>query len=136
MRRLLPILALSTLFAATAALAAPHPCPDGLRSAMTAQLFFGRSTPDAGEVTDADWSQFVDTEITPRFPDGLSVDDVYGQWRNPKGDFVREQSKALFLVLTGVPAERKRIDLVRDAYKQRFHQDSVMLVEQSACVAF
>jgi hypothetical protein len=25
---------------------------------------------------------------------------------------------------------------VRDAYKQRFHQTSVMLVEQQACVAF
>ncbi len=136
MRRLLPVLALSGVFALGAAVAAPIACPQGLHSAMTAELFFGRSMPDAGEVTDADWSQFVDTEITPRFPDGLSVGDVYGQWRNPRGDFVREQTKALFLVLTGVPAERQRIDLVRDAYKQRFHQDSVMLVEQKACVAF
>ena len=67
---------------------------------------------------------------------GFRVSDVYGQWRNPKGAFVREQTKALFLVLTGTDAERQNIELVRDAYKQRFHQDSVMLVEQQACVAF
>ena len=50
--------------------------------------------------------------------------------------FVREQSKALFLVLTGAPNERQKLDLVRNAYKARFHQESVMLVEQQACVAF
>ena len=136
MRRLLPLLTLSAALAATAAAASPPSCPPGLHRAMTAELYFGRDIAGAGEVSDADWRQFVDTEITPRFPDGLSVSDVYGQWRSPKGAFVREQSKALFLVLTGVPAERQRIDLVRDAYKQRFHQDSVMLVEQQACVGF
>jgi hypothetical protein len=135
MRRLLPLLILAAACMGTAAAASPA-CPSGLHRAMTAELYFGRSIASAGEVSDADWSQFVDTEITPRFPDGLSVSDVYGQWRNPKGAFVREQSKALFLVLTGEPAERQRIDLVRAAYKQRFHQDSVMLVEQQACVAF
>ncbi|HXQ14151.1 MAG TPA: DUF3574 domain-containing protein [Caulobacteraceae bacterium] len=136
MRRLLPLLTLSIALASTAAIASPVACPGGLHRAMTAELYFGRSVAGAAEVTDADWSQFVDDEITPRFPDGLSVNDVYGQWRNPKGAFVREQSKALFLVLTGTPAEHQRIDLVRDAYKQRFHQDSVLLVEQQACVAF
>jgi hypothetical protein len=136
MRRLLPLLALAAACTTTAAAATTPTCPSGLHRAMTAELYFGRSIAGAGEVSDADWSQFVDAEITPRFPDGLSVGDVYGQWRNPKGAFVREQSKALFLVLTGAPAERQRIDLVRDAYKQRFHQDSVMLVEQQACVGF
>jgi hypothetical protein len=137
MRRLLPLLSLSIALGATAALAAPPPaCPGGLRRAVTAELYFGRDIRGVGEVSDADWSQFVDAEVTPRFPDGLSVSDVYGQWRSPKGAFEREQTKALFLVLTGTTAERQRLDLVREAYKQRFHQSSVMLVEQQACVAF
>jgi hypothetical protein len=137
MRRLLPLLSLSAvLFATTAVASQPPACAPGLHRAMTAELYFGRRIADNGQVTDADWSQFIDAEVTPRFPDGLSVSDVYGQWRNPKGAFVREESKALFLVLTGTQDERQRIDLVRDAYKQRFHQDSVMLVEEQACVAF
>jgi hypothetical protein len=111
-------------------------CSEGLKPANTAQLFFGRSMGDAGEVSDADWRAFVDAEVSPRFPDGLSISDVYGQWKSPAGDFVRENSKALFIVLAGKPGERRRLDLIRDAYKRRFHQQSVLLVEQTACVAF
>ena len=141
MRRLLPPLTLSiaagsVALTSTAALASPpRACPGGLHRAVTAELSPGRDPPRApGEVSDADWTQFVDNEITPRFPAGLSVSDVYGQWRSPQGQFEREQTKALFLVLTGSSAERQSLDLVRDAYKQRFHQNSVMLVEQQACV--
>jgi hypothetical protein len=136
MRRLLPLLALSAALASTVAVASPMACSAGLHRAMTAELFFGRNIEDNGEVSNADWGQFVDAEVTPRFPDELSVGDVYGQWRNPTGGFVREQSKALFLVLTGAPDELQKLDLVRNSYKARFHQESVMVVEQQACVGF
>jgi hypothetical protein len=136
MRRPLPFLVLSAALVATGALASPITCSAGLHRATTAELFFGRNVEDNGVVSESDWGQFVDAEVTPRFPDGLSVNDVYGQWRNPTGAFVREPSKALFLVLSGAPDERQKLDLVRNAYKARFHQESVMLVEQQACVAF
>jgi hypothetical protein len=136
MRRFLPLIAVAAAALATTAAARPPVCPHGLHRAMTAELYFGRSMEHDGEVSDADWREFVDTQVTPRFPDGLSVNDVYGQWRTPKGQFVREDSKALFLVLSGTPDESARIELVRGAYKVRFHQQSVMLVEQPACVAF
>jgi len=132
---------LVALIAATACLSAAFAapagaCPEGLREASTAQLFFGRSISFTGQVSDADWRAFLDAEVSPRFPDGLSVSDVYGQWKSPAGDFVREDSKALFIVLAGRPDEQQRLDLIRDAYKRRFHQQSVLLVEQKACVAF
>jgi hypothetical protein len=126
--------ALSVLAAAAAAPA--NACTEGLRPASTAQLFFGLSVRDQPDVTDADWRAFVDAEVTPRFPDGLSVSDVYGQWKSPAGDFVRESTKAVFIVLAGRPDEGERLDLIRDAYKRRFHQQSVLLVEQKACVSF
>jgi hypothetical protein len=134
--RLPALIAAVTVCAAAAAASPASACPEGLRTANTAQLFFGRSTGTAGEVTDADWRGFLDAEVSPRFPDGLSVNDVYGQWKSPAGDFVREDSKALFIVLAGRPDERQRLELIRDAYKRRFHQQSVLLVEQKACVAF
>ena len=130
------LIAAAALCAGAATAAPANACPEGLRPANTAQLFFGRSMGTMGEVTDADWRGFVDAEVSPRFPDGLSISDVYGQWKSPAGDFVREDSKALFIVLAGAPGERARLDLIRDAYKRRFHQQSVLLVEQKACVAF
>lgn len=134
--RLIALAAAAVLCAGTASAAPAGACPEGLRPADTAQLFFGRSMGGMGEVSDADWRAFVDAEVSPRFPDGLTISDVYGQWKSPAGDFVREDSKALFIVLAGRPGERARLELIRDAYKRRFHQQSVLLVEQRACVAF
>lgn len=134
--RLIAFIAAAAVCAGAASAGSASACPQGLRPANTAQLFFGRSMGDGGEVSDADWRSFVDAEVSPRFPDGLSISDVYGQWKSPAGDFVREDSKALFIVLAGKPGERQRLDLIRDAYKRRFHQQSVLLVEQPACVAF
>jgi uncharacterized protein DUF3574 len=131
---------LAAVFAAASlVLAAPSAlaCPQGLKPAMAAELFFGRAIGDSGGlVSDADWNDFLANAVTPNFPDGLTVGDVYGQWRGPDGRFVREPSEALFIVLPSKGGERQRLDLVRDAYKRRFHQSSVLLVEHQACVSF
>lgn len=111
-------------------------CSSGLHQAATAELFFGRDVgPEVG-VSQQDWQGFLDTEVTPRFPNGLSVFDVYGQYRDPRGAFVREPAKALLLVYSGGPDERDKVRAIRDAYKARFRQESVMLIERPACVSF
>jgi hypothetical protein len=130
------ILVAAMAAAGAASAAPPKTRPQGLHPATTAELFFGRSVGWNGQVSDADWRAFLEVEVTPRFPDGLSVNDVYGQWRSPAGAFVRQDSKALFIVLAGKPDEQQRLELIRAAYKRRFHQQSVLLVEEKACVAF
>ena len=135
MRRILLAVVIAAAFAAEAAAAAPR-CPAGLRPATTAEVFFGQDIAGGGEVSDADWRGFLSAEVSPRFPDGLTVADVYGQWRGPKGSFVREPSKALFIVLGHRGDDQRRLALVRDAYKRQFRQDSVLLVEERACVGF
>ncbi len=133
--------------AAIAALAAgcastPRPsaealhCPAGQARANTVELVFGRNEGDRLAVSDEDWRRFIDEVVTPRYPDGLSVMDVQGQWRAPGGVLVREPSKIVYLVLDGGPDDPAKIANIRDAYKQRFHQKSVLLVSQKACVSF
>lgn len=100
-----------------------------------AQLFFGRSMPDAGSVSDADFKTFLDQELTPRFPDGLTVMDGGGQWRGPEDQLIREAAKVVLIVLPE-GGGRTELNQVRTAYKSRFRQDSVMLVTQPACVSF
>lgn len=111
-------------------------CPEGLKPATTAELVFGRNIGAAPGVSDADWRAFVDSEVTPRFPDGLTVADAAGQWRGVDGVVVAEPSKILLLVLKGDPDERARIAAIRAAYKARFRQEAVLLIERSACVGF
>ena len=127
------------LFAAPAlAKSAPRPaaCPADLHTATTAELYFGRDIGQEVGVSDEDWRGFLESEVSSRFPAGLSVSDVFGQWRGPKGAFVREPSKAVLLVLAGVPDEAGKLRAIRAAYKTRFHQDSVLLIERTACVSF
>ena len=111
-------------------------CPGGLKPVTTAELVFGRNIGAAPGVSEADWQAFVAAEVTPRFPDGLTVIDAAGQWRGVGGVVVAEPSKTLLLVLKGEPDERLRIDAIRAGYKARFHQESVLLIERPACVGF
>ena len=111
-------------------------CQPGSEARGTAELYFGRNIGDVPGVSDADWQAFVDEEVTPRFPDGLTVLDAAGQWRGESGAIGREASKVLVIVLSGESDDRARLEAVREAYKNRFRQEAVMLVERPACVAF
>ena len=111
-------------------------CGVGLEETQIADLYFGRNIGGTFGVDDAEWQAFVDTEITPRFPAGLSITDVSGQWRGPSGEIVREPSKAVMVILSGDPDERRKLDQIRAAYVEAFDQDAVMLIQRSACVGF
>jgi hypothetical protein len=105
--------------------------------ALVAQLLFGRSLHGGGEVSDADWQDFLARTVTPRFPDGLTALDAAGQWRVPtSGRIIAERSKLLLLVTQDTPSVRQSLEEIRAAYRARFGQDSVGLVTAPACAAF
>ena len=61
--------------------AQPPDCRLG-KPQQVAELMFGRKIGDRIGVSEAQWARFLDREITPRFPDGLTVIDTRGQWRD------------------------------------------------------
>jgi hypothetical protein len=104
---------------------------------QVAELMFGRKIGDRTGVSDAAWSRFVDREITPRFPDGLTVIDARGQWRDrDRNRIVREPSKLVQIVLPGGDGDQQRLNEIAEAYKIRFRQQSVLIIVRPACVAF
>ncbi|MDJ0389646.1 DUF3574 domain-containing protein [Roseomonas sp. E05] len=113
-------------------------CPAGQTSATVAELFFGRSVPGGGTVGEAEWDAFLADTVTPAFPDGLTVQDAQGQWRDAAGQVVREPAKRLLLVLPDTPAARaaERVAPLAEAYRTRFRQESVLRLQHAACVAF
>jgi hypothetical protein len=111
-------------------------CPAGQEAHRTAQLFFGRNIGDKPGVSEADFRKFMDEDVTPKFPDGLTVMDGGGQWRGEENKLIREASKVVMIVLPKGRDVSGRIDAVRSAYKSRFHQESVLLITQAACVSF
>jgi hypothetical protein len=113
------------------------PCDASLQTKQVAQLLFGRNVEDRIRVSEADWSDFVAREVTPRFPDGFTVVDATGQWRDARrGSILHESSKLIEIVLPGGGDDRAKIDAIAEAYKRRFEQQSVGLVIGPACVRF
>lgn len=98
-------------------------------------LYFGLST-SQGPVTPAQWDAFLNKEVTPRFPDGLTVLDAKGQWRNAKGVIGKEPTKILILIHPDTSAEDQAIQVLINSYKKEFHQESVMQVHSRPEVQF
>ena len=96
------------------------------------ELLLGR-----GKASDARWRQFLAREVTPRFPDGLTVYETYGQWRDPKRNvIVRERSRVMRIIVPADAPAQDKIDAVAEAYKKQFSQKSVGIVTRTACVSF
>ncbi len=79
-------------------------------------------------MTNKEWKKFLNKEITPRFPDGLTVLMGSGQFRDSSGEIIKEKSRLLILLY---PVETQaessaRIEQIREAYKQAFQQQSVL----------
>jgi len=113
------------------------PCHGTLQRRDVAELFFGRDIGHRVGVSNADWTRFVARELTPRFPDGLTITDAIGQWRNPaNGQIVHEPSKHVEIVLPGHSDDEARLDAVVAAYKRAFRQRSVGVIVREACASF
>jgi hypothetical protein len=113
-------------------------CQDGQKQQQMAELIFGRGIRARGlGVSDNDWMLFVDDEITPRFPDGLTVFEAAGQWRDRTSNKIfRERSRIALIILPGDAQDLARLNEITDAYKRRFRQQSVVVIIRPACVSF
>ena len=130
--------ACALLLAAVAPASAQSPpavttCTAPLKPALEVNLYFGRDIETGGEVSEAQWAEFMTAEVTPRFPDGLSVLNVAGQSRNSKNQTLRERTKLLVVVVFDAPAHRAKVDAIVETYDKRFGQQGVFRVEKPVC---
>jgi hypothetical protein len=88
-------------------------------------LYFGLSKP-GGNVSEAEWQAFLDREITPRFKDGFTVLNAYGQYQNSSGELVQENTKLVILIYQNSSEKEAHIEAIIDVYKQTFQQESVL----------
>lgn len=120
----------------------------GMRAAETArptaaaevwartELYFGTNKLN-GEVTDDEFRIFVDTEVTPLFPDGLTLLTGYGQFRSSSGTLIREKSHVLILFYPPQMRDaNKNVQEIREIYKRVHGQESVLRVDSFSFVSF
>src|SRR3954453_17601734 len=99
-RRTLPGLFVATLLIAQAgsANAQALSCTAPQKTMLDIELMLGR-----GKANDARWRSFLAHEVTPRFPEGLTIYETTGQWRDPATSVIaREKSRVLRII---VPAD-------------------------------
>src|SRR5262245_40670746 len=100
------------------------------------ELYFGTAMPD-GVVTDEQFRDFLDRVITPRFPDGLTVLKGNGQFRDVEADvIIKEESFVLILLypLEDFGESSRKINVIRERYKNEFNQQSVLRVDDPFAV--
>jgi len=98
-------------------------------------LYFGASRAH-GRVTSHEWQTFVDSEITPRFPQGLTHWQASGQWADNRGKTIKEMAFVLKLVHPDTEKDEQSIDEITNIYRQHYDQDSVLRVRNQVCVSF
>jgi hypothetical protein len=113
--------------------------PASAKGWVDTKLYFGLGPVDQpGQgISEAEWRDFLDREVTPRFPSGLSVLDVYGQWQGKDAPSPsRLRSKLLIVDYPDTQENRDKIEAIRAAWKARTHHQSVMRVTEPADISF
>jgi Protein of unknown function (DUF3574) len=110
-----------------------RPVPGGARTGarpfVRTELYFGTAKPD-GTVTEAEFLDFVDQHVTPRFPQGLTLLRADGQFQG-EGAVLKEQSFVLILLYPYDSLDEgfQHIEYIRSLYRGQFGQQSVLRVD-------
>jgi hypothetical protein len=111
--------------------------PNGSTQTMTeTDLYFGMSKSTGGTVSPEEWTTFVTDVVSPRFPDGLTIEDGQGEWRGADQKVTWEKTRVIVLVYVSTSKKEKAIEEIRDEYKKREQQESVMKVSHPVSVSF
>jgi Protein of unknown function (DUF3574) len=101
---------------------------DSIPELIQVDLYYGQNIDTTGQVSDRQFHRFLRDEVTPRFPDGLTVYDAAGQFLNNANQLIHEPSKIVSLVIEDTQTNERKINEVIDIYKQQFQQESVLIV--------
>jgi hypothetical protein len=139
MHRLLLVEMRSAVVACVVTLAACAPlqptCGPGEQPSIHDLLYFGTTKP-TGVVTPDEWTDFLRTTVTPRFPQGLTVLPASGQWRTAGGVIITEGTHVLSLIHPSSAATEQAVTEIITTYKSRFQQESVLRVKADVCASF
>lgn len=106
---------------------------------METRLLFGTARPDGGPaVTERQFTAFIDRYVTPAFPDGLTVQDGQGQWRDSTGTIERERSYELILLYPAAQggSRDRSVEEIRATYRRLYGQESVARIDETVRADF
>ena len=103
---------------------------------LQTQMFFGMHSAEGKGVSEQDWAGFLEKEITPRFPDGLTVLFAYGQGTGgPPGGVIAENTKVLVVVHENTNEAQAKFSDIEAAYKRQFGDKGVFRIDSPVRIA-
>jgi hypothetical protein len=106
-------------------------CGAASAAQLRTTLYFGLARPK-GTVSELEWQLFLRDEVTPRFPQGLTVWEAQGQWLS-QGAIGHERTKVLLLVHPDTPVAQEAVQTVITRYRKAFEQESVLWETARVC---
>jgi len=106
---------------------------------LRTELYFSVGLIDGGpgSVSPQRWREFLDQEVTSRFPDGFTAFDAYGQWRDHgAAQPERLATKVIVILHEDSKTNNANIEAIRLAYKRITGDLSVLRLSQPADVSF
>ena len=99
------------------------------------RVYCGLSRPDGSGISESDLRAFIDNTVAKIFPDGFTVMQAQGGWRDvATGHTIREPS-AIIELAHGEADQQHVLDVAR-AYKAQFSQDAVMVASTPVATQF
>jgi hypothetical protein len=95
---------------------------------IATHIYCGRNIPTGGEVSEEQFAAFLETDVTPAFPAGLTAYDAYGQMQTAEGKIVKQKTKVLLLVHDNSKASLDAIHKIAAAYRSKFGNPQVMVM--------
>lgn len=111
-------------------------CPGALQPWTRIELHLGLGIPGGGEVSRAQFRNFLEGTVTPRFPDGYTVVEATGHYRYKTGKIAAEPARVLTVLSKSPEEAAAKVDEIVRVYKTRFRQESVGRSHRVDCVAF
>jgi hypothetical protein len=107
-------------------------CSDAMNTQNTpvwvaSHIYCGRNIPAGGEVSEQQFSEFLETQVTPSFPAGLTCYDAYGQMQDSHQQIVKQKTKVLILVHENSKADTDAVKQIILSYRSTFGNPQVML---------
>lgn len=107
---------------------------------VRAELYFGTTKDDGTAYAPEEFDAFLDTEITPRFPDGLTLLTGLGQWQGADDDDVLQERSQVLIILYPLETAAEssaKLEEIRDLYETQFNQFSVLRADAApVCTSF
>ncbi|QKJ32216.1 DUF3574 domain-containing protein [Mucilaginibacter mali] len=109
----------------------------GCATMQRTDLYFGRTIPGGGQVTDEQWKNFSDSVISRYFPEGYTEVAATGRWRDTQTKETITEPSVVVTFLGKASARRNAaLDSVTRQYIRGFHQQSVLRADSKTRIRF